>query len=67
MTRRLFDHLPLSRSSIAIWLAACKSQPIIRFLASFDPSAVTVGTALATQGVARPTSLLASLRGGVLD
>ena len=49
---------PVSRSNIAIvcWLA-CKSHPIIRISASFDPSAVRVDTAQSTRAVARPTSL----------
>jgi hypothetical protein len=37
--------------------AACKSQPIVRISASFDPSAVRVDTAQSTRAVVRPTSL----------
>src|SRR6516225_9812186 len=40
-----------------VCLAVCKSQPIIRISASFDPSAVWVDTAQSTRAVARPTSL----------
>ena len=49
---------PVSRSSMAIvCCAACKSQPIIRISASFDPSAVRVDTAQSTRAVVGPTSL----------
>ena len=46
------------RGPIAIvCCAACKSQPIIRISASFDPNAVRVDTAQSMRAVVRPTSL----------
>src|ERR1700677_2517230 len=45
-------------SSIAnVCWRACKSHPIIRISASFDPSTVGVNTEQSTRAVARPTSL----------
>ena len=58
MFQRGFGNFSRVPSSIAMdcWLA-CKSQPIIRISASFDPSAVRVDTAQSTRAVVRPTSL----------
>src|SRR5262245_31008809 len=41
-----------------VCFAVCKSQPIIRISASFDPSAVRVDTSQSSRAVVRPTSLL---------
>jgi hypothetical protein len=58
IARVSFTTSPVAVSSIAnVCWRACKSHPIIRISASFDPSTVGVNTEQSTRVVAGPTSL----------